>query len=71
MSIKRVDAVLRLKGLEKHWEKVSCFHTHFILVTCHQRDEQTSISLEDTLMVKKLCIISDSNPKPKFPMTYC
>jgi hypothetical protein len=26
MSIKRVDAILRLKGLEAHWQKVSTFH---------------------------------------------
>ena len=41
MSLKRVDAILRLKGMERHWLQVSrCSMTIFF-------DELQSISLED------------------------
>lgn len=31
ISLKRVDAILRLKGLEEHWKKVSNDFIHFPL----------------------------------------
>ena len=37
LSIKRVDAILRLKGLEESWKKV---RNHFLLVFSQERDEQ-------------------------------
>jgi hypothetical protein len=45
LSMKRVDAILRLKGLEEHWKQV---RTHFILMTRFHGgdyDEDISISL--------------------------
>jgi hypothetical protein len=46
LSMKRVDAILRLKGLEEHWKQV---RTRFIPMSCPVwgalRDDYISISL--------------------------
>ena len=47
LSIKRVDAILRLKGLEQHWIKVSYFYcqlTHTALLL-YDEHKKFSISL--------------------------
>ncbi len=53
ISMKRVDAILRLKGLERQWIKVS-LHDASTSLSLLEYDEIKSISLEDHPMVKKL-----------------
>ena len=45
LSIKRVDAILRLKGLEQHWKKVCLLFLTSCSVRCVLYDESKSISL--------------------------
>ena len=46
LSLKRIDAILRLKGMEQSWIKVSFNHLQAVL--CYPLcDESKSISLED------------------------
>lgn len=63
LSLKRVDAILRLKGLEEHWMKVSTFTPLFEHIALFW-DEYKSISLEETLhglLVTTYTLVSDSS----------
>lgn len=63
LSLKRVDAILRLKGLEEHWMKVSTFTPFYGHIALFW-DEYKSISLEETLhglLVTTYTLISDSS----------
>lgn len=45
LSLKRVDAILRLKGLEEHWKQVSMHHQYLGSCVVGLRDDRISISL--------------------------
>jgi len=45
ISIKRLDAILRLKGLEEAWKKASLNFRYFICIPTSDDEQYKSISL--------------------------